>query len=114
MTPSWDYDAIVIGGGPAGSAAARQLARRGRRVLLVERRRFPRFHIGEPAPVTYQVPRARLDQILLDAVFAPGRVRPLAGDWRPSLVNRLRLEVFFAVVAAQRFVPLAPRSHSGC
>jgi len=41
------YDALVIGGGPAGSAAATALARRGRRVLLVERERFPRFHVGE-------------------------------------------------------------------
>jgi flavin-dependent dehydrogenase len=42
-----DYEAIVIGGGPAGSAAACRLAGAGRRTLLVERHRFPRFHIGE-------------------------------------------------------------------
>jgi flavin-dependent dehydrogenase len=41
------YDAIVIGGGPAGSATAIQLARNGRSVLLLERQSFPRFHIGE-------------------------------------------------------------------
>jgi flavin-dependent dehydrogenase len=41
------YDALVIGGGPAGAAAATTLARRGRSVLLVERERFPRFHVGE-------------------------------------------------------------------
>ncbi len=40
-------DVLIIGGGPAGSAAAIQLARQGRRVLLLERQRFPRFHIGE-------------------------------------------------------------------
>jgi phenylalanine ammonia-lyase len=44
---SHDWDAIVVGGGPAGSIAALVLARRGRRVLLLERSRFPRFHIGE-------------------------------------------------------------------
>jgi flavin-dependent dehydrogenase len=43
----WDFDAAVIGGGPGGSSAATALARRGRRVLLLERERFPRFHIGE-------------------------------------------------------------------
>jgi flavin-dependent dehydrogenase len=43
----FDYDAAVIGGGPGGSSAATALARRGRRVLLLEREQFPRFHIGE-------------------------------------------------------------------
>jgi len=37
----------VLGGGPAGCATALALARRGRRVVLLERERFPRFHIGE-------------------------------------------------------------------
>jgi FADH2-dependent halogenase len=41
------YDALVIGGGPAGSTAATVLAQAGRRVLLLEKERFPRFHIGE-------------------------------------------------------------------
>ena len=45
--PSRDLDAVVLGGGPAGAAAAIRLAERGRRVLLLERDRFPRFHIGE-------------------------------------------------------------------
>lgn len=36
------YDVLVVGGGPAGAAAAFWLAERGRRVLVVERKRFPR------------------------------------------------------------------------
>ena len=41
------HDAIIIGGGPGGSTVASLLAARGRSVLLLERERFPRFHIGE-------------------------------------------------------------------
>jgi flavin-dependent dehydrogenase len=41
------YDAVIIGGGPGGSTVATLLARAGRRVLVVEREKFPRFHVGE-------------------------------------------------------------------
>src|SRR5438309_3173423 len=41
------YDGEMIGGGPAGSTAAALLARAGRRVIVFEREKFPRFHIGE-------------------------------------------------------------------
>ncbi|PYJ90443.1 MAG: alkylhalidase, partial [Verrucomicrobia bacterium] len=41
------YDVAIIGGGPAGSVAAALLARAGRRVIVLERDKFPRFHIGE-------------------------------------------------------------------
>ncbi|MET0795660.1 MAG: NAD(P)/FAD-dependent oxidoreductase [Polyangiaceae bacterium] len=41
------FDVIVIGGGPAGAAVATRLAQRGRRILLLEKEHFPRFHIGE-------------------------------------------------------------------
>ena len=41
------YDVAIIGGGPAGSTAAALLARAGRRVIVFEREKFPRFHIGE-------------------------------------------------------------------
>src|SRR5436305_4061578 len=41
------YGVAIRGGGPAGSAAAALLARAGRRVIVFEREKFPRFHIGE-------------------------------------------------------------------
>lgn len=40
-------DVIILGGGPGGATLAASLARRGRRALVLEREKFPRFHIGE-------------------------------------------------------------------
>ena len=42
-----NYDVAIIGGGPAGSTAATLLSKAGRRVIVLEREKFPRFHIGE-------------------------------------------------------------------
>src|SRR5437867_8069228 len=42
-----DWDVIVIGGGPAGSTAASLMARHGHDVVLFEKERFPRDHVGE-------------------------------------------------------------------
>jgi flavin-dependent dehydrogenase len=47
MPRNESYEAIVVGGGPAGSTAAAVLAQKGRRVLLLEKEKFPRYHIGE-------------------------------------------------------------------
>ncbi len=57
VTSSWpnsDAQVIVIGGGPAGATTSTVLAQQGVRVLVLERDRFPRFHIGESLiPETY-------------------------------------------------------------
>ena len=42
-----ECDVLVVGGGPAGSTIAALLAQKGRRVVVLEKDRFPRFHIGE-------------------------------------------------------------------
>ena len=36
------YDSVIVGGGPGGSTAARELTQRGGRVLLIDRAAFPR------------------------------------------------------------------------
>src|SRR5271170_6664634 len=52
---SSSYDVIVIGAGPAGSASSAILAGHGHRVLVLEREKFPRYHIGESLlPFTFQ------------------------------------------------------------
>ena len=42
-----ETDVLVIGGGPAGSTASARLSRMGHDVLLLEREKFPREHVGE-------------------------------------------------------------------
>ncbi len=47
MQNAQECDVLVVGGGPAGSTMAALLAERGRHVVLLEKDRLPRFHIGE-------------------------------------------------------------------
>src|SRR5687768_16518634 len=57
------YDAIIIGGGPSGSCSGAILAEYGHRVLILEREKFPRYHIGESLiPFTFQ-PLQRIGMI---------------------------------------------------
>jgi flavin-dependent dehydrogenase len=68
-------DVAVIGGGPAGSTAAALLARRGYRVVALEKARHPRFHIGEsllPMNLPLFERLGVLDQVRAMGVFKPG------------------------------------------
>lgn len=57
------FDALIIGGGPAGASAAAILAEHGHRVLVLEREKFPRYHVGESMiPFNYE-PLKRLGLI---------------------------------------------------
>jgi FADH2-dependent halogenase len=78
---AWDFDVAVVGGGPGGSSAATALARRGKRVILLERERFPRFHIGESQlPWSNEVFRALgVDQ----PIAAAGFVKKWGASFRP-------------------------------
>ena len=68
-------DILVIGGGPAGSAAATMLARQGWAVTLLERECFPRDHVGESLlPASIPI----LEELgVLPAVEAQGFVKKL-------------------------------------
>jgi flavin-dependent dehydrogenase len=68
-------DVAVIGGGPSGSTAAALLARRGYRVIALEKARHPRFHIGEsllPMNLPIFERLGVLDKVRALGVFKPG------------------------------------------
>src|SRR5438128_7107415 len=63
MDRNSNFEVLIIGAGPAGSAASAVLAEKGHRVLVLEREKFPRYHIGESLlPFTFQ-PLQRLGLI---------------------------------------------------
>jgi FADH2 O2-dependent halogenase len=101
-----DVDIAVIGSGFAGSLAALALARRGRRVMLVERARHPRFAIGESSTPLANV----LLEQLAERYDLPG-IRPFCkwGTWkqaRPDLpVGLKRGFAFFFHDLQTRFRP---------
>jgi FADH2 O2-dependent halogenase len=84
------FEIVVIGSGFAGSLLAAALRRRGRRVLLLERGRHPRFAIGEST--------TPLTNLLLEEIadeFGLSYLRPLSkwGTWqeeRPELACGLK------------------------
>lgn len=62
-TTQFDYDVLIIGGGPSGATTGAILAEYGHRVLIIERDKFPRYRVGESLiPFTYQ-PLERLGMI---------------------------------------------------
>lgn len=68
-------DVVVIGGGPGGSTAAALLARRGYKVIALEKARHPRFHIGEsllPMNLPVFERLGVLDKVRALGVFKPG------------------------------------------
>jgi flavine halogenase len=71
---------LVVGGGPAGSMAATLFAREGIDVTLVEKEKFPRYHIGESL-ITSAIPM--LDFVgVLDIVEKHGFLKKYEGYFR--------------------------------
>jgi flavin-dependent dehydrogenase len=68
-------DVAVIGGGPAGSTAATLLAKRGYKVIALEKAHHPRFHIGEsllPMNLPVFERLGVLDKVRALGIFKPG------------------------------------------
>lgn len=68
-----NYDAIVVGGGPAGSTTGALLAEKGHDVLIVEKEKFPRYHVGESLMPFCYFPLERLG--LIDKLMDSGNPR---------------------------------------
>jgi len=74
-TTTEQCDVVVIGGGPGGSTAAALLARRGYKVIALEKAHHPRFHIGEsllPMNLPVFERLGVLDKVRALGVFKPG------------------------------------------
>ena len=70
-----ECDVLVVGGGPAGSTIAALLAQKRRQVVVLEKDRFPRFHIGEsllPLNLPLFERLGVLEQVKRIGVYKPG------------------------------------------
>ncbi len=79
-----DYDAIVIGAGPAGNAAAFDLARAGARVALIERQVLPRHKTcggGMPMTVAAALMLGEIHDLAPEA-FVEARTRYMRHTWK--------------------------------
>ena len=86
-TEGESFDVVVIGGGPAGSFVAGSLAKRGRRVAVLERKEFPRFHIGEsllPQSLSVLKRAGALERVVAQGFVKKTGASFLTGDGKRS------------------------------
>ncbi len=77
-----DCDVVIIGGGPAGSATASYLAREGLQCVILEKKLFPRPHVGESlVPAATRVFR---ELGLLESLDSAGFPRKYGAVWTAS------------------------------
>lgn len=76
-TPPSHAKVLVVGGGPGGAMAAILLAREGIEVVVLEREKFPRYHIGESL-LTSVIPLLQFVG-LYERIEAHGFVRKYGG-----------------------------------
>jgi flavin-dependent dehydrogenase len=92
MTPVETCDVVIVGGGPAGTAAALWCAHRGLSVILLERECFPRHRPGETLPPAVEV---LFGQLGVDRAVALADFQRHAGTW-VKWNDALRFDAFGA------------------
>ena len=111
------FDAIVLGGGPAGTATARMLALGGRSVVVLERSHYDALRIGETVPPEIRLPLTDLglwERFVADGhIPSPGNVsawdspeldhddfivNPFGPGWH---LDRRRFDAMLALAAEQ-------------
>ncbi|MCH8994776.1 MAG: geranylgeranyl reductase family protein [Chloroflexi bacterium] len=99
------YDAIIVGAGPAGSTAARLLAARGARVLMLDRARFPRDKPCGGAVTVQAAGHAGIDlSPVIERTVTEARIsfrlgHPFVRSWPEPLAymtRRCRLDAYLA------------------
>jgi geranylgeranyl reductase family protein len=94
--PARSCDVLVVGGGPAGAACARQLVRAGLDVVVMDKQQFPRDKVcaGWITP-------AVIESLELDcADYAQGRVMQPIRGFRTGIIGEAPVETRYAETAS--------------